>query len=611
MEISPDKWEAVKTLFTAARELPAEKRPAFLRMECADSVVREEVDRLLVEYEQAGSMLSKAPFGNPKVPRRVPAFETGQVLAGRFRILRFVAAGGMGEVYEAEDLELRERLAIKTIRPEAHDRSDAIARLKREVHLARKVTHPNACRIFDLFRHQPSASDTGEEIFFVSMEFLHGETLAEQIQRQGRFSAAEALPLVHQMASALSAAHGAGIVHRDFKPSNVVLVEEPTGIRVVVTDFGLAYQAASPSADTALTTSLAQAGTVAYMSPEQLDSHPATTASDIYALGLVMYEMVTGVRPFEGSSFSIASKRLAEPAPSPRKVEPNLSLVFESVVLRCLERDPQKRFAQAKDVSTALMVDSRPNRTSTTGTLSLTGPTPFQAGRGLERWRWLAVSVIALSLLISVIAIRFQISLHRQHPVKPDPSVAATFPDRELRYSIIVQGYRQSKPYGGASRVDERTIFKADQGIQIMFNSPKLGFLYVLNQGPSSTPQAPIFNTLFPSPTANGGSAQLSPGRELKIPGNGLFIFDRPRGTEKLWLVWSDEALPKLEALKKWVNVKDHGTIRDSTEAQYVQSFLGKSVPFSVVSRGDDPNHATTIDGHGKILVHLVKLDHQ
>jgi serine/threonine protein kinase len=609
MEISPDKWEAVKTLFTAARELPAEKRPAFLETECADSIVRKEVDRLLAEYEQAGSMLSNAPFANPRVPRRVPTFETGQVLAGRFRILRFVAAGGMGEVYEAEDLELRESLAIKTIRPEAHDRSDAIARLKREVHLARKVTHPNACRIFDLFRHQPSATDTGEEILFVSMEFLHGETLAEQIQRQGRFGMAEALPLIHQMASALSAAHGAGIVHRDFKPGNVVLVEEPTGIRAVVTDFGLAYQAASPSADTALTTSLAQAGTVAYMSPEQLDGRPATIASDIYALGLVMYEMVTGVRPFEGTSLAIASKRLLEPAPSPRKFEPNLSRVLESVILRCLQRDPQERFAQATDVSAALMVVKLSNKTTSTETLSQAGPAPFQAGLRRERWQWLAVSFIALVFFISIIAIRSRISSHQQPPAKP--SLAVISPDRELRYSIVVQNYRQGKPYGVASLVDERTIFKADQGIQIIFSSAKLGFLYILNEGPSSTQQAPTFNTLFPSPTANSGSAELLPGHELRIPGDGLFIFDKPRGTEKLWLVWCEEALPELEALKKWANVNDRGKIRDATQAQYVKSFLAKSVPFSGESRGDDSNHATTVDGHGKILVHLVTLDHE
>jgi serine/threonine protein kinase len=610
MVTHPDHWEAVKALFEAALEEDPARRSSFLKERCSEASLRTEVERLLAEHDQAASFLSTPALGDsshevrpPNPPRRL---SEGQMLAGRFRIIRFVASGGMGEVYEAEDLELRERLAIKTIRLEALERSDAIARLKREVHLARKVTHPNACRIFDLFRHPPSTSNTGEEIFFVSMEFLRGETLADRIQHQGRFSPTEALPLIHQMAGALSAAHSAGIVHRDFKPGNVVLVEEPTGIRAVVTDFGLAYQAASPSADTALTTSLAQAGTIAYMSPEQLDGRPATTASDIYALGLVMYEMVTGVRPFEGTSFSIAAKRLAEPPPSPRKFDPNLSPVLESVVLRCLERDPQKRFAQAKDVSTALMVDELPNKTSATETHSQTGSRLHPS----TKWWWLAASVVLVALLSFGIAIRF--SRSPQKPALPEPSGAIGGSERELRYYIVVQSYRQGKPYGDVSQVNERTIFKADHGVRIMFSSPQPGFLYILNESPLSTQQAPIFNTLFPSPTANGGSAQLLPGHELSIPETGLFVFDRPRGIEKLWLVWSKEALPELDTLRKWVNVEDRGRIRDTTQTQYVRSFLAKSAPFSVESRGgDDRNLTTTLDGNGKILVHLVTLEHE
>jgi len=610
MEISPEKWETVKTLFAAALELPAEKRPAFLRLECADSTLRQEVDRLLIEYDQAGSTLSHAPFGNPAPPRHLsPRFESGKILAERFRILRFVAAGGMGEVYEAEDLELRECLAIKTIRPEALERSDTVARFKREVHLARRVTHPNACRIFDLFLHKPSGSDIAEATYFVSMEFLRGETLAERLHRQGRFSMIDALPLIHQMAAALSAAHDAGIVHRDFKPGNVVLVEEQAGIRAVVTDFGLAYQSASSTADTALTTSSGQLGTIAYMSPEQLEGHSATAGSDIYALGLVIYEMVAGKRPFESESLiSIAAKRLAEPAPSPRGIEPSLSPVFESVVLRCLERDPRKRFAQARDVSTALMVDDTQIGISSPETASPAVPKRFWNWHRLSgRWS-MAALLIAFTLLISIVAIRYS-RLSHQKP--PEVSGGATASDRILRYSIVVQSFRQGEPYGGVSGVNERAIFKAGQGIRLIFNGLQPGFLYVLNEGPSSTEQEPVFNTLFPSPAASGGSALLLLGHALNIPATGSFIFDKHKGTERLWLVWSIEALPELEALKKWVNLADRGKIGDTTQAQRIKSFLDKSVRFSVESNRDDKSYSTTLSGSGKILVHLVKLDHE
>ncbi len=176
---------------------------------------------------------------------------------------------------------------------------------------------------------------------------------------------AEALPLITQMASALSAAHEAGIVHGDFKPGNVVLVEEPTGVRAVVTDFGLAFRAIRSAADPSLSgtswlpVSLRKGdglhGTPAYMSPEQLEGQPASTASDVYSFGLVIFEMVTGARPFQGDTpISTAAKRLAELPPSPRKIEPSLSPVSESVILRCLDRDPAKRFEKAQDVARAL-----------------------------------------------------------------------------------------------------------------------------------------------------------------------------------------------------------------------------------------------------------------
>ena len=392
MGIEPNNWEAVKALFEAALEEDPARRSSFLKERCSEASLRAEVERLLAEHDQAASFLSTPPLGNfapedgsnPTMQR----LSAGDLLAGRFRIIRFIAGGGMGEVYEAEDLELRERLAIKTIRPYVLERSNAVARLKREVHLARKVTHPNACRIFDLFRHQASASDKGEEIFFVSMEFLRGETLAERMQRVGRFSATEALPLIRQMAAALSAVHFAGIVHRDFKPGNVVLVEEQVGIRAVVTDFGLAYQSASPSADTALTTSGAAPGTVAYMSPEQLEGRPATIASDIYALGLLIYEMVTGNRPFQGDTpMAAAIKRLSVAPTPPRRFIPSLLPIWESAILRCLERDPARRFANAEDVARVLAGED--STVSRSGAL----PTLF------SRRRWAVLLFIALLIL--------------------------------------------------------------------------------------------------------------------------------------------------------------------------------------------------------------------
>jgi tetratricopeptide (TPR) repeat protein len=289
-----------------------------------------------------------------------PIFSAGDRVAGRYNIVRFVARGGMGEVYEAEDVELRGRVALKTIRPEIALDHQAIERFKREIHLARQVTHPNVCRIFDIGYHRLPSGPGGPdvEITFLTMEFLPGETLDKRIRRQGKMTPEESLPVVRQMASALAAAHAMGIVHRDFKSGNVALVpaaREGEGVRAVVTDFGLARGTAPGEAFASATATGHVVGTPAYMAPEQVEGKGVTASADIYALGVVLYEMVTGKWPFVGeSSLSVAVKRLMEAPASPRLHAPDLDPRWERVILRCLERDPKDRFATVGDVVTAL-----------------------------------------------------------------------------------------------------------------------------------------------------------------------------------------------------------------------------------------------------------------
>src|ERR1700722_13049774 len=376
MATQQDNWEAVKALFEAALQEDAANRPSFLKERCPDATVCAEVQRLLAEHDQTASSflpteLPTVSLGDfiPEPAARNQQLSESQVLAGRFRIVRYIAGGGMGEVYEAEDQELRERVAVKTIRPDILVQPNAMARFKREVYLARKVTHPNVCRIFDLFRHKPEGGSERDEIVFISMELLRGKTLAGRIKDGARMSMREALPLVGQMASALAAAHDVGIVHRDFKPGNVVLVagSGTSGERAVVTDFGLALQSLASDEGVSVSTGQGILGTPAYMAPEQLEGRPATNASDIYALGLVIYEMVTGGRAFVGENpLSSAFKRLSEPPRRPREFAPDLSPACESVILRCLARDPAERFVSARDVTTALAENSPQPLTAST-----------------------------------------------------------------------------------------------------------------------------------------------------------------------------------------------------------------------------------------------------
>jgi len=361
MEMTPDRWEKVKVLFEAALERPSEQRLQYLKDACEGDDLRAEVVRLLANPEDAGSFLSKLTSGGlnlPTAPTENGFLSAGQVLASRFKLVRFLGRGGMGEVYEAEDQELQERVALKLVLPERLLDPRNLQRFKREVHLAKNVTHPNVCRTFDLFRHHDEHGNSAHDIIFVSMELLPGETLSQYLRRRGHLIPAEALPLITQIAGGMSAAHSAGIVHRDFKPGNIILLPQGTAsLRAVITDFGLALRSGADATtiNTDITDSHGIVGTPAYMAPEQIEGGQVTAAADVYAFGLIIYEMLTGSLPFISETpIAMAFRRVHEPPPSPRSIIPDLKPNWEAVILRCLERDPTKRFASTSEAAQVL-----------------------------------------------------------------------------------------------------------------------------------------------------------------------------------------------------------------------------------------------------------------
>jgi serine/threonine protein kinase len=300
---------------------------------------------------------STAAFAAP----RARSFSEGERVADRYRIVSFIAEGGMGEVYRAEDLELSRHVALKTVRAEIAADPRALDRFRREIALAHKVTHPNVCRIFDLGVHH-----RGERITFLTMEFLDGETLSQHLRRRGPLSVDEARPLIEQMSAGLAAAHAAGVVHRDFKSPNVLLVPNASGLRAVISDFGLAAPTLGAETDESSSVARGLVGSPAYMAPEQVEGRKADARADIYALGIVLYEMMTGVWPFVADTpMRTAMLRLQQAPPSPLSLRPSLPSSWATTILRCLARDPADRFADAREVAAALTVvtASRPRRT--------------------------------------------------------------------------------------------------------------------------------------------------------------------------------------------------------------------------------------------------------
>jgi len=331
-------WQRVGDLFAATRELQGEERLKFLSEQCADDEqLRQEVEALLEADAHSG------PLDLTVTVSTVPL---SKIIANRFRVVRYIAEGGMGTVYEALDLQLGERVALKTIRPDIATNRSAVQRFKQEISLGKTVTHPNVCRIHDLVIDR---ADDGTEVLYLSMQYLEGETLAARIAR-GRMHPAEALPLLCDMADGLAAAHQAGVIHRDFKSGNVILVKRGDREHAVITDFGLARASeAAPVSRTGIV------GTVEYMAPEQIRGEKLTGATDIYALGVVAYEMVTGQRPFAGESkLTIALKHLTDEPRPPRDLAPSLDKAWNEAILRCLEKRPEERFQSAEEVKACL-----------------------------------------------------------------------------------------------------------------------------------------------------------------------------------------------------------------------------------------------------------------
>jgi len=334
--MTPQRWAQLAEIFAEALDLEGTEREGFVAAACeGDGDLYREACRLLASHEHADDFLSN-PALTPSGLEPL-LFEPRQVIAARFRIVRFIARGGMGEVYEAEDLALSTKIALKAIQTLIPGEG-ALELFKQEILSARRVTHPNVCRIYDLAEHGDPP------VTLLTMELLDGPTLSRHCKENGPFSRSEALPLIRQMCAGLQAAHDAGVIHRDFKSGNVILVRNADGWRPVITDFGLAFPAGSRAERHS-----AHGGTPGYMAPEQLNGGAVTPATDVYALGVVITRMT-------GGGWPVALKESSSPSNS-RSENPKTEISsgpWKHVIARCVEHDAAKRYQRPMEVADAL-----------------------------------------------------------------------------------------------------------------------------------------------------------------------------------------------------------------------------------------------------------------
>lgn len=333
-------------------------------------------------------------------------FAPGQILAERYRIVALAGRGGMGEVFRAEDLTLGQIVAMKFLPERLSQDAAALSRFHAEVRNARQVSHPNVCRVFDI--------GEAEGTLFLTMEYVDGEDLASVVRRIGRLSPDKATEIARQICAGLAAAHERGVIHRDLKPANVML--DGAG-KIRITDFGLAGLAASIQGEDV------RAGTPAYMAPEQLAGKEVTTKSDIYSLGLILYEILTGKRAFEASTLQeLVRLRESGTITNPSTLVRDLDPLIERVILRCLESDPDKRPASALQVAAAL-----PGGDPLAAALAA-GETPSPqmvaaAGSTEGIKPWLGLTLVA-TVLLGLVAQMMLADRYRVHNLTPLPKPA-------------------------------------------------------------------------------------------------------------------------------------------------------------------------------------------
>jgi serine/threonine protein kinase len=266
-----------------------------------------------------------------------------EVIDGRYELRGLIGSGGMARVYRGFDRTLKREVAVKMLVGDTVDEAASVERFRREARAAANLNHPNIVGIYDWGETSPN----GHHSYFMVMELVPGENLKEIIDRRGPLPEPEALDIAAQIAAALQAAQGHGVVHRDVKPQNILVGGSG---QVKMTDFGIARAAGL----TQLTATDAICGTPYYLSPEQAQRRPLDNRSDIYGLGVVLYEMLTGTELFHGSPLEVAMRHVQEEAPSPRRLQPGLSAPTEAIVRKALAKKPRDRFQTAADMHRAL-----------------------------------------------------------------------------------------------------------------------------------------------------------------------------------------------------------------------------------------------------------------
>jgi serine/threonine protein kinase len=638
--MTPERYQKIAELYQAAQELEPERRSDYLLQACeGDEDLHGEVKRLLVAHKEADNFLDTPAFA---VAAEALVGEESDSLVGkrlgRFEILSLLGAGGMGEVYLAEDAQLGRRVALKLLPKAFTEKTDRLRRFEREARAASALNHPNIITIHDI--------GEAEGIHYIATEYIEGDMLRRRIAH-GRLPLGEAVEVALQVAGALDIAHSAGIIHRDIKPENIML--RPDGY-VKVLDFGLAKltepKMSKPTAESEVdtlpisneTTAGMIIGTVNYMSPEQARGLRVDHRSDLWSLGVTLYEMVVGKSPFTGETATDVIVSIIDRTPQPlAKLIPDLPDELERIVMKALAKDRDARYQSAKDMAIDLKnlkrqlemqvdlaqtsrIEVESTDTNESGQASIAAAdenvTPVKKAMLSPARMTIAALLLVIVGLVAWLIFRPQPTAPISAPVTTSttaPAVPAA-PKRQISYSLSIQKMlvgsdgnliigqdKKPKPDGAPYDAWEADTFASTDRFSFQFSSPQEGYLYLLNGDDQS------YSMLFPTPSLNNSSAKVSANQAVPT---GRFLFETSKPVEQLWLVWSSRQVDELEAVKKWVNPQDLGEIKSPRQLVAVKQFLEKYKQPTPEAVPDEAAKQTTVGGSGEVLIHLIKLTH-
>jgi serine/threonine protein kinase len=589
-------------------------------------------------------------------PTRLPTNNEmiGQILIGRYLIQNEIKRGGMGVVYLALDQQLHSRpVVVKVLLDQSFQSEYVVQKFRQEVEALSRIDHPGIVGIID-------AGELPNGRPFIVMQYVDGVTLRSVISAEG-MNLERAAELLRQIGRALTAAHNRGILHRDLKPDNIMLQDLGHGEeQVKIIDFGIAKvkdSVVAPSTSLNLSP-----GTVAYMAPEQLNGRAITAATDIFALGAITYEMVTGRKPFNPETgFELLQMHQTGVRIKPADLRPSLPLKAQEIILKALSFNPLDRYTAPRDFAdsfaaaieqdrqtagvhqptafalppTQMLSEETPLAKAPPSPQAKTLQVPFRAAQspdpaapqfspvgsgpsvaqlglggraqGSRNAKSKLVPLLAVAgllvLAVGGLALWYALSSTKKEAKNPPPPAAT---ERLLSYGLTVQKMRAGSPYQDTFESSGQEIFESGWKFRIRVNSPQSGHLYLLNEGPTAG-GVTTYNMLHPTPSTNSGSPYLDSDQKVET---GWMVFDEHQGTEKFWMVWATQPVPELDAVKGVMNPADKGEISDAEEAKAVRNFLQKHSAEKPDAQKDTGKKQTNLKGKGDVLVHLLELEH-